>query len=163
MNEQFTFFWRSKSPFSQWYKASFELNGITFSSAEQAMVYGKALLFKDIEIAAQILSANEPREQKRLGRHVKNFDRSIWESHCKQIVYEANKAKFSQNPELLTALLHTGETTLVEASPDDAIWGIGLAEEDPRAKHRSQWKGTNWLGEILTQLREELKRSATSL
>ena len=158
MVEQFTFFWRSNSPFSQWHMKSFVLNGITFTCAEQAMMYGKAILFGDTEIAHDILSTDEPREHKRLGRLVKNFNTKIWEAHCKQIVFEANKAKFSQNPELLHALFMTEGTTLVEASPYDVIWGIGLSEEDPRSKHRSQWRGKNWLGEILTQLREELKK-----
>lgn len=95
MKETFTFFWQSDSPFSQWYMSSFHLNGNRFNCAEQAMMYGKAMLFQDQEIAAKILAATHPREQKKLGRQVANFSTKKWEAHCKQIVYEANRAKFT--------------------------------------------------------------------
>ncbi|RNB81128.1 NADAR family protein [Brevibacillus fluminis] len=160
MKEKFTFFWKSHSPFSQWHKRSFNLNGMTFTCAEQAMMYGKAMLFGDHGIAQRILQTAEPREQKQLGRLVKNFDKAIWEQNCMQIVKEANRAKFTQHEDLLEALLKTAGTTIVEASPTDSIWGIGLAEDDPRASNRRQWKGTNWLGQVLTELREELMNLA---
>ncbi|MDR7314697.1 NADAR family protein [Brevibacillus nitrificans] len=156
MSEKFTFFWRSNSPFSQWYMQSFSLDGITFNCAEQAMMYGKAVLFHDREIAEKVLKTAEPREQKQLGRLVNNFDDKIWKEKSKHIVYAANKAKFTQNQELLKALFRTAGTTLVEANPYDKIWGIGLAEEDSRARDRKQWMGSNLLGESLTEPREEL-------
>lgn len=93
---------------------------------------------------------------KKLGRQVAGFDQTLWEAECQRIVYEGNWAKFTQNEELLTALRATRGTTLVEASPDDRIWGVGLAEEDPRIRNRRTWRGTNWLGEILTRLREDI-------
>ncbi|MFD0681928.1 MULTISPECIES: NADAR family protein [unclassified Paenibacillus] len=105
---------------------------------------GRNRLFKD------------PRQQKALGRAVKNFDRVVWESKCREYVYLANKAKFLQNDDILRELLKTVGTTIVEASPDDNIWGIGLSAEDPMAQNRSIWKGTNWLGEVLTSLRDEI-------
>lgn len=155
--EKFTFFYRSKSPFSQWHPSYFEIEGISFSCAEQYMMYGKAKLFGDEEIAQKILAAKQPREQKRLGRKVRNFDPKIWEENAKAIVYKGNYAKFTQNEALKSALLSTKGTTLVEASPTDKIWGIGLSESDARAYDRSTWQGTNWLGEVLTQLREALQ------
>ncbi|ANF97356.1 NADAR family protein [Paenibacillus bovis] len=154
--EKFTFFYRSESPFSQWYPAVFVVGEYTFDSAEQYMMYGKAMLFGDKEIADKIRSAKHPRQQKQLGRQVQHFDKKVWDEHARQIVYEGNHAKFTQNKELLEALLATKGTTLVEASPTDRIWGIGLAEEDPRVHNRSTWRGTNWLGEVLTELREQL-------
>lgn len=154
--EKFTFFYRSKSYFSQWYDCYFEVAGKDFNCAEQYMMYGKAVLFKDEEIAKKIMQASHPREQKKLGRQVQNFDPSIWDSQCKDIVYKGNFAKFSQNEELKKALFTTEGTTLVEASPSDKIWGIGLAEDDARAYSRETWLGTNWLGEVLTKVREDL-------
>ncbi|WP_438447033.1 NADAR family protein [Gorillibacterium sp. sgz5001074] len=156
--ETFTFFYRTESPFSQWHPASFEIEGIRFNCAEQYMMYKKAKLFQDEEIAAKILSAPTPREQKELGRAVRNFRRDEWEMKCKQFVYEGNDAKFTQNQHLLEKLLATRGTTLVEASPTDRIWGVGLLEEDPRIRNRKTWRGTNWLGEILTKLRDDLIR-----
>ena len=120
------------------------------------MMHQKALLFGDQAIADNIMKANSPSVQKRLGRQVAGFDQAVWEEHCRRIVYEGNYAKFTQDEQLLKALLDTKGTTLVEASPDDRIWGVGLAEEDPRIRNRSTWRGSNWLGEILTRLREEL-------
>jgi ribA/ribD-fused uncharacterized protein len=153
--EAFTFFWRTESPFSQWHPCSFAIDGIACNCAEQYMMYRKAMLFGDERIAARILKAKSPVEQKKLGRQVRNFDRIRWEQICKEVVYEANRAKFAQNQELLRQLLDTKGTTLVEASPYDTIWGVGLAEEDPAIRDRRKWKGTNWLGEILTKLRED--------
>lgn len=156
MEEKFTYFWSNKSPFSNWFKANFEVNGVKYSSSEQYMMYHKALLFGDAEIAEQIMATANTGKQKALGRNVKNFSQEKWENQCKQIVYDGNFAKFTQNKELLKHLLKTKGTTLVEASPVDFVWGIGLAEDDPRAKNRNQWMGKNWLGEVLTELRENL-------
>lgn len=120
------------------------------------MMYCKARLFGDEERSRRILLARIPREQKELGRQVKGFEQSKWELHCKDIVYEGNKEKFIQNEELLQQLLDTQGTTLVEASPTDRIWGVGLTEDDPAIRSRSTWRGSNWLGEVLTTLREDL-------
>jgi ribA/ribD-fused uncharacterized protein len=87
---------------------------------------------------------------------VKNFEQKKWEKHNKEIILEGNRHKFTQNPELLQKLRETVGTTLVEASPTDRIYGIGLTASDPRARSRKTWKGRNLLGETLTELREEL-------
>lgn len=154
--EKFTFFWRTASPFSQWFLADFTVNGVQYTSAEQYMMHQKALLFNDQNNADKIMKTRSASVQKKLGRQVAGFNQTIWESECQRIVYEGNRAKFTQNEDLLAALLATRGTTLVEASPDDRIWGVGLAEEDPRIHNRKTWRGTNWLGEILTRLREEI-------
>jgi ribA/ribD-fused uncharacterized protein len=153
---KFTFFFTEASPFSQWYASRFVDDGIEYWWAEQYMMRGKALLFGDDEVAAQILAAPHPREHKALGRKVKNFDDAIWKRERVRIVTAGNRAKFTQNPELLDALLATKGTTLVEASPYDRIWGIGLDAKDPRAQDPAQWQGQNLLGKILTELRDEL-------
>jgi ribA/ribD-fused uncharacterized protein len=154
--EKFTYFYRSYSPFSQWYPCCFTVDEIRFNCAEQYMMYGKALLFGDEEISRKILLARTPREQKELGKRVRGFVQTEWDRHCKTIVYEGNKEKFIQNQELLQLLLDTRGTTLVEASPTDRIWGVGLTEDDPAIRSRSTWRGTNWLGEVLTKLRDDL-------
>ena len=120
------------------------------------MMYQKAMLFGDERMAERILEAAKPGKQKKLGRQVRGFDQEIWFQNAKLIVYRGNYAKFTQNENLKKRLFKTKGTTLVEASPTDIIWGIGLSEQDPRCQDRKQWQGTNWLGEVLTQLREDL-------
>lgn len=153
----YTFFWENSSPFSQWHKSGFKALGIGFNSAEQYMMFQKAILFNDYETAEKILDTRNVRTQKELGRQVKGFDNGLWTVNCRRIVYEANKYKFSQNRQLLDELLATRGTTLVEASPYDTIWGIGLTKDDERATDRSKWKGKNWLGHILTLLRDDFE------
>ncbi|MFC3809356.1 NADAR family protein [Lacihabitans lacunae] len=153
--ESYYYFWETKHPFSQWHKCSFELEDKIFTSAEQYMMYGKAMLFGDKETATKILRTNNVREQKQLGRQVKNFNKEIWDLHAPTIVYRGNREKFIQNNELLDLLSSTKGKTIVEASPDDNIWGIGLTEKQEEAKSIFTWKGTNWLGIVLTELREE--------
>ena len=152
----YSFFFSEASPFSQWYRCTFEVGGHTFNCAEQFMMHGKALLFDDEAVAAEILTATHPRDHKALGRKVQNFDDAAWKRERERIVMAGNRAKFTQNPELRELLVATKGTTLVEASPYDKIWGIGLAATDPRAQDASQWKGQNLLGKILTVLRDEL-------
>ena len=153
----YTFFWENSSPFSQWHKSDFRALGIGFNSAEQYMMFQKAILFNDYETAEKILDTRNVRTQKELGRQVKGFGNGLWTVNCRRIVYEANKYKFSQNRQLLDELLATRGTTLVEASPYDTIWGIGLTKDDERATDRSKWKGKNWLGHILTLLRDDFE------
>lgn len=154
--ERYTFFFRPESPFSQWHPAVFVVDGNTYGCAEQFMMHGKAVLFGDGEIAAQILAVASPREHKALGRKVRGFDEKVWRAHREAIVQAASRAKFTQNPELLRALLATRGTELVEASPFDRIWGVGLSADDPRIDDPANWRGPNLLGRILTRVRDEL-------
>jgi ribA/ribD-fused uncharacterized protein len=154
----FTFFFTEASPFSQWYRSAFTVDGVTFNCAEQFMMHGKARLFDDAETAQKILAADHPREHKALGRKVKRFDDAVWKREREAIVLAGSRAKFTQNADLLALLLATRGTTLVEASPYDRIWGIGLAATDPKAQDPATWRGQNLLGKILTQLRDELDR-----
>jgi len=156
MDEKFTFFWNG--PFSQWGPATFVVDGVTYNCAEQYMMACKARMFGDEDALASIMEAEHPRDQKRLGRRVRGFKEELWNSRARDIVYEGNYAKFTQNPEFLEKLLATKGTTLVEASPKDCIWGIGMAEGDEGIEDRNNWQHTNWLGEELTNLREDLMR-----
>ncbi|XP_071149809.1 peptidyl-prolyl cis-trans isomerase G-like [Mytilus edulis] len=153
-DREFEFFWKSHSPYSQWYLSNFTVDGITFNCTEQFMMYSKAKLFKDKETASEILAEHEPREHKRLGRQVKNFDQSTWDDNCMDIVIRGNKAKFEQNEDLMKTILKTFPKTLAEASPFDTIWGIGLSADDPRALNKETWKGKNLLGHALTKIRD---------
>jgi ribA/ribD-fused uncharacterized protein len=154
MAETFTFFW--DGPFSQWYPADFTEGGITYNCAEQYMMAKKATLFGDLETLKKIMEAPHPRQQKALGREVTGFNTAIWERVARAIVYQGNFHKFTQNPDLYAIMMETVGTTIVEASPVDRIWGIGLAEDNPLAYDRASWKGRNWLGIALTDLREDL-------
>lgn len=153
MQEKFTFFWNG--PFSQWSKSTFAINGIVYNCAEQYMMAQKALIFRDQEIYDLIMKSDSPREQKKLGRKVRNFVESTWDKESWRVVYRGNKEKFRQNFDLYCLLKDTAGTTIVEASPYDTIWGIGLDKEDPLAQERKTWKGQNRLGQILTSLRDE--------
>jgi ribA/ribD-fused uncharacterized protein len=154
--EPFTHFW--SGPFSQWHGCRFVVDGRVYNCTEQYMMEQKAILFGDDEAAEKIRRARHPKEQKSLGRKVRNFDAARWNLVARDIVFAGNWAKFTQDERLKGALLATRGTTLVEASPYDAIWGIGLAESDPRAADRSTWQGTNWLGQVLTAVRDEILR-----
>jgi len=155
--EKFTFFWAGT--FSQWAASPFKIDGVAFNTCEQYMMYKKALLFHDYTQAEKIMGTSNPRSQKQLGREVNGFQKDRWERYCKGYVFDANYAKFTQNPKMLEELLATEGTTLVEASPKDNIWGIGLAEDNPKSQSRDTWEGTNWLGEVLTAVREEIKKT----
>jgi ribA/ribD-fused uncharacterized protein len=153
----FTFFW--SGPFSQWHRSGFTIDGIEYNCAEQFMMAEKARMFGDQDALTNIMKATHPKDQKAFGRTVKNFDKTKWNKVAKDIVYKGNMAKFKQNPKLKTILLET-QGTLVEASPKDTVWGIGLDEKDPRAQNPEQWLGTNWLGEVLTKVRNDLQKSS---
>lgn len=161
---QYLFFWGHKQKknvvdkacLSQWFPATFNAQGSQYSSAEQFMMAAKAKLFEDDESLAKILATQDPGKAKALGRKVKNFEQSKWQAHCFAIVVEANVYKFSQNQAMKAFLLATGDKVLVEASPRDKIWGIGLAEKDPRCTNPHLWCGQNLLGFALMAARQKI-------
>lgn len=164
-------FWRNNDMGSNWnHSPSFVMDGIEYEYAEQAMMYYKAKLFNDDATAQRILDAKYPWDTKNkqtgqviehghksLGRFVKPYDDAIWVAHREAVMYEVCYAKFSQIPEYREWLLSTGDLIIVEASPYDAIWGIGLEENDPLVLDPNNWKGLNLLGKALMQVREKLK------
>jgi len=154
MNEEFEFFWRG--PFSQWAISPILANNLTFNCAEQYMMYSKAVIFRDFATADKILATSDPKDQKNLGRQVKNFKKDVWDSIAKDVVYIGNYLKFTQNENFKAKLMATGNKTLVEASPYDAIWGIGLDEASAKVTPPEQWPGTNWLGQVLTEVRDDI-------
>lgn len=165
-NVEFHFFWTTKSPFSQFYRSEFITFGDTYTCAEQYMMAAKAMLFEDMDTLEKIdalpypegTERETPKKYKALGRQVKNFNKEEWDFFAPVPVYDGNYMKFTQNNDLKAQLLRDPEKNIVfvEASPYDEIWGIGLKEDDPRAKYPAQWPGKNQLGFILTALRREL-------
>jgi ribA/ribD-fused uncharacterized protein len=145
-----------KGCLSQWWPCSFVVDGQQFASAEHYMMWRKAMLFNDVAVATQVLAARTPAEAKALGRVVSGFSSPAWEAARLEIVVEGNLAKFGQDPSLRSYLLSTGSRVLVEASPQDRVWGIGLVESDPRAADPSAWLGLNLLGEALMEVRSRL-------
>lgn len=149
-------FWESDEIPSQWYPSTFVVDEIEYNCDEQYMMVAKARFFGDEETLEEIMDTDDPREQKRLGRTVQGFDADQWNEVAVNIVTIGNYAKFSQNPEMKEWLLSTEDKILVEASPYDKIWGVGLRESDSRILDREQWRGTNWLGEALSRVRDML-------
>lgn len=162
---EFLFFWGHrpskdgkiiKSCFSQWWPCEFEEDGNTYNSAEQYMMAKKAALFLDHEIEKKIIATQDPKECKKLGRKVKNFEEGKWNEKKYQIVKQANALKFYQNNNLKEFLISTNSKVIVEASPYDRVWGIGLSQDDPKAKHPNNWNGENLLGFALMEIRDLL-------
>lgn len=145
------------SCFSQWYPAEFEVEGVRYKTAEHYMMAQKAKLFHDDDAYDEILRSPDPKSAKQLGRTVQNFVHEIWEERCFEIVVEGNYHKFSQNPNLLSYLLSTDPKILVEASPNDRIWGIGMSKNDPNALIPAHWLGRNLLGFALVEARRRIK------
>lgn len=145
---------------SQWFPASFVIDDVTYPTAEHFMMAEKARLFGDMTTLAQILEAPQPGAAKALGRQVQGFDDAVWAQQRFDIVVRGNRAKFDQNEVLQSYLLSTSEKILVEASPTDTIWGIGLAETDRRVYDPRQWRGSNLLGFALMKVWAELQEEA---
>ena len=145
-----------KSCLSQWYSSVFKHSNISFPTAEHFMMYRKAELFGDAEISSNILKADSPGEAKALGRKIRAFDETAWREFRWDIAVNGNYAKFSQNEPLREYLLATGSRVLVEASPVDPIWGIGLDYKTAIHRHPSEWKGENLLGFVLMEVRSKL-------
>lgn len=162
---KFLFFWGHRPRrdgtigpecFSQWWSARFTVDGELFATAEHYMMWRKALLFQDTESAARVLKARHPREAKALGREVRGFDQSVWDTERYGVVLDASIAKFGQNAELRDFLLCTKNRVLAEASPLDAVWGIGLAADHPHVENAGHWRGLNLLGFALGDARAAL-------
>lgn len=164
LQAKYIFFWGHQSKnnqidkacFSQWFPASFTINDVTYPTAEHYMMAEKARLFNDIETLSKILNAKTPAQAKALGREVKSYDDQLWIENRFDIVVTANLAKFEQNTDLKTFLISTSNRILVEASPVDKIWGIGLAQDHPDAHQPMLWQGLNLLGFALMKVRDWL-------
>lgn len=165
-DNKYLFFWGhqpnkdgsiSKTCFSQWWLSSFEVDNVTYKTAEHWMMAKKAELFNDKEVLEKIIKANSPAEAKKLGREVKSYDDAVWLENRYEIVRQGNFYKFSQNKNLKEFLINTKDRVLVEASPVDPIWGIGMASDHKDVLNPEKWRGPNLLGFALMEVRDELK------
>lgn len=146
----------TKACFSQWYDSPFELNGVCYPTAEHYMMAEKARLFNDQEALDKVLKASNPGAAKAAGREVRGFQEELWNKHRFDIVVAGNMAKF-QDDRLKAFLLGTSKRVLVEASPVDKIWGVGLAQDDENISNPFNWKGLNLLGFALMKVRDQIK------
>lgn len=163
MNNKTIYFWKPTQGdvttcLTQWYIAPFTVDGTEYACAEQYMMAQKAILFDDKGMLPKIMATTDPGVMKKLGRLVKNYDEKIWTEHRIDIVTKGNICKFTdpRNKVLKEYLLSTGEAQLVEASPLDRIWGIGLDATQASATLPSEWPGMNLLGKILMDVRKRL-------
>lgn len=141
---------------SQWWPSPFTVDGVEYATAEHWMMASKARLFEDAEAEKKAVAASSPAQAKKVGRLVRGFDESLWQRERFGIVVEGSVHKFAAHPDLRAFLLGTGNRVLVEASPMDRVWGIGLAADDERAMDPAQWRGANLLGFALMAARERL-------
>ena len=165
---EYLFFWGHRAQeagkpgkwfLSQWWPCRFVVDGAEYATAEQYMMAEKARLFGDEETLGRILATRDPKRAKKLGRQVRGFEEEVWSARRFEIVVRGNMAKFDQDPLLKSFLLSTGETVLVEASPVDRVWGIGLAADHADARNPERWRGLNLLGFALTAVRGKLRAS----
>lgn len=163
---KFIFFWGHTSKdnedigkfiFSQWFHSPFTLDNIEYKTSEHWMMASKARLFGDHEIFKKVINAEKPGEVKELGRQIKNFDQLTWDRQKYEIVKNGNIYKFGQNQKLKDYLINTGDRVLVETSPVDTIWGIGLTHDSNNIDNPHTWKGLNLLGFSLMETRDFLK------
>lgn len=165
---KYLFFWGHQQPkdgsidkscLSQWYDSGFEIDGVFYATAEHYMMAEKARLFGDVENMEKIINSGHPHQAKKLGRLVNGYDDKLWHKHRSEIVIRGNVAKFSQHEGLTQFLLNTKDRILVEASPRDRIWGIGMGKSNPDAANPSRWRGLNLLGFALIAVREHIRNS----
>ena len=154
IKDNYLLFWNGH--FSNWFPATFIVESMTFNCAEQYMMYMKAKTFNDQETMSKVMATSNPKEQKKLGRGLKNFNPVAWDKVKYSIVYDGCLAKYSQDTDLKKDILDTKDLILVEASPYDKIWGIGMAEDHPDATDPNKWQGENLLGKVLMEVRETL-------
>jgi ribA/ribD-fused uncharacterized protein len=154
-----TAFFGADDVLSNWHPCQFVYHDVTFTSVEKFMMFAKAKLFNDDASAKRILAARDPMSQKAIGRQVCGFELAVWETRRESIVYVGCREKFAQNPGIRSILLSAAPTQLVEASPYDLIWGVGIGKFDSRIGDPRHWRGMNLLGKTLMRVRDALSNA----
>jgi ribA/ribD-fused uncharacterized protein len=142
--------------FSNFHMVDIKEGDKVFKSSEHYYMYYKAIQFGDLQIAEKILDAKFPYKAKKLGAQVSNYDDRIWKKHREQVMENGLTLKFTQHQDLRNRLVATSPKILVEASPYDKVWGVGLSEDDPRINDPIKWKGKNLLGKVLMRVRDKI-------
>ena len=158
-NNQVTAFFSSASPLSNFFKTAIKgPDGTQYTSSEQMYQHQKALHYKDMDTAAEILTSQTPLQAYKLGKKVKGLRAEDWytEENAKEVMYKCCLAKFSQNEKLELFLVSTGKNSIAEGNPRDSLWGVALPVSNPNIFSKDLWKGKNWMGDILTRVRDTL-------
>ncbi len=156
--ETHIYFWTNWM--SNWTPSNLKIyyDGELFTNSEQIFMYIKAKFFGDENKAGEIVRlGSNPAIAKKLGREVSGYDEEAWSTSRFDAMYAAVKAKFESDRVLTKQLMETDTKTLVEASPVDIIWGVGIHEKDDAILDESNWKGQNLLGKVLMKVRTELQ------
>ena len=153
-----------ESCLSQWFPAPFTHDTIRYATCEHWMMARKAVLFNDLDAFEAIIRGDDdPGRVKSIGRQVRGFDEAKWARNRYAVVVAGNLLKFTQHPFLGKWLRGTGHQHLVEAAPNDRVWGAGLAAGDPRISRPGEWPGLNLLGEALMHVRRVLNEVVTAV
>lgn len=144
---------------SNWYPAYFNLDGTTYSSTEQYIMYQKCILFDDMASAVAVLETHDPAEQQAIGQNASGFVGTVWNGMKQIIAFRGLMAKFLQNENLKNQLLSTGNAYLVECAYKDTIWACGIRIHETDRHDMSKWRGQNLLGFTLMEVREAIRRS----
>ena len=154
------FFHLPNEPFgflSNWYLASFDLEGIHFTSTEQYIMYKKCLIFGDVDAAKEVLATNDTAEQQKIGRNAKGYNGFVWSGMRQMIAFRGLMAKFEQNDDLRQKLIDTDDAILVECAGSDKVWACGIKLDDDMRFDSANWSGENILGFALMEVRSLLK------
>jgi len=141
---------------SQHAPATFEVCGVWYNCTQQYLMAERARMFGDADRLDDIMWSRDPVQQTVLGHAVKNCDEARWRRAVPAMLLRGNMAKYAQNATLKRLLLATHPKVLVQASPYDTVYGVGLTPHDPRALDPEHWRGLNLLGTALMQTRQTL-------
>lgn len=159
------YFHKPEEPYgflSNWYPSTFELDGLTFSSVEQYIMYKKCMQFGDREAANAVMATHSPAKQQAIARKAKGYNDVVWKGLRQPVAMRGLFEKFKQSPNLLEQLLETRDSYLVECAVSDRSWACGISLYDDARFNLANWKGSNILGFALMEVREMLACSTSS-
>ena len=155
LHDQAAFFSPS-SPLSNMFDCDFVVDGVWYHTTEQFIVVQKAMLFGDADIISQVRQLRNPVQMKQRGKEIKGLNRDEWHVKAPALILPGLLAKFEQVNVCRAMLLATGDRLLVEASPHDLFWGVGIGLNDVRLWNRKYHRGHNMMGKLLMTVRDEI-------